>query len=161
MKTKVVVTVICLILGFPARRLNSQSQENASTAKLMHQILELRADLLQLLITEQQNSLRILQRDLEQARRQQQNVNAAEQSRSEQVVQLEQQLASPDLENEVRPEVEAIKKQLSSEGAEKLQTDASSARQREADLNAQLEAGVRQLRILQQRVEQVQKALAQ
>ena len=126
---------------------------------LLNEVLELRTDILQFLVQAQQSTVRSLKRELEQLHQQQRRVQEAEESRSQQVAQVEEQLSSPDLESESRPQVEAVKQELIVDGAEKLKAEQSSLRQREADLAARLESEVQRAQALQQRAAQVQKAL--
>jgi hypothetical protein len=127
---------------------------------LLKEVLELRSELLRFLIKAQQQDVQAIEVELAHLNEEERQSQQAEEQRAQQVAQIEEQLAGPYLEAETRPEVEAVKQNLSGEAAEKLQTEQSKLQQRKAALSARLADEQAQLHLTEQQAAQVQRALA-
>jgi DNA gyrase/topoisomerase IV subunit A len=127
--------------------------------ELLNAVLEMRADFLQFLMQAEQSSIRALKSELDLLQQKEHRLKEADEGRSRQVMEIEQQLSSPDLESETRPQVEAVKQQLLGEAADNLRSEETVLQKRQADLTARLENELRQFQVSRQRAEQVQKAL--
>lgn len=142
---------------------SAMNAQNATTStpqpELLNVVLEMRADLLQFMMQASQNNIRLLKTELDALQQKERRVREADESRNQQLAQLDQQLSATDLESESRPQVEAVKQQLLGEGADSLRSEESTVQKRQADLTARLESELRQFQVLRQRAEQVQKAL--
>jgi hypothetical protein len=102
-----------LVALMPAGYLNAQSNGPAEWHRsILNEIISLRSDLLEFLMEGQRKEILNLNRQLDEVRRQQKQVQEAERQRGDQISQIEQQLLSPELEPEARPQIEATKGQL-------------------------------------------------
>ena len=105
----------------------------------LNQIIALRADFLEYLADIQKSHIEELSLELSRVQRRLRELEDEERQRSEQVMQVEQQLATPELEERARPQIEALKTQLITEGAERLRSEQAAMARRQAELNLQIE----------------------
>jgi hypothetical protein len=159
MKGKSQIIGIAILATLSTLGANATEDHSPAESQLLKAVLQLRADVLELLLEARQANVRGLQRELEQLHVQQRRVRQAEEERVQQATQVEQQLSSPDLESGMRVEVEAVKRQLTGDSADKLRAEESAMQQHEADLLSQIENELQNVKALQQRAAQVQKAL--
>jgi hypothetical protein len=123
------------------------------------QIVELRADLLEFLLDAQESKIRELTLELEKTRQEQKQLQEGERQRVQQISEVQQQLANPDLDQPARPQIEALGVQLMTEDAEKVRTGQAALAQREAGLVQRLDREAQRGRKLQERARQLQTAL--
>jgi hypothetical protein len=90
--------------------------------ELLNAVLEMRANLLQFIMQAEQNNVRLLKAELDTMQQKERRLRGADENPSQQLVQIEQQLSSTDLESESRPQVEAVRQQLLGEGADNLRS---------------------------------------
>jgi hypothetical protein len=153
------VTAVVLILqGVNANAQNSPVDEHQKI--LLTEVLQLRADLLQFLISTQQSTVQALKHDMDRLKLQERRLEESETGRNQQLAAIEKQLASVDLEASARPQIEAIRQQLYGEAAEKLRLDRLALHQRQADLKTQIDTELQRLQTLKWQAEKVQNALS-
>jgi hypothetical protein len=151
------MAIVALMQNTGGRAQSTTTVESQQT--LLTEVLQLRADILQFLLTTQQSAIQKLKNDLDQLQRQKRRIEEANATRDQQLLDIERQLSSSDLEPETRPQVEAIRQQLIGDAVEKSRSEQSFLREREADLTAKIAIEMQHQQALQRRAEQVQKAL--
>ncbi|HEX4770044.1 MAG TPA: hypothetical protein VH351_04380 [Bryobacteraceae bacterium] len=154
--TAVFVTDLLVSRGTASPQNTTTEPRNALTIE----VLELRADVLQFLLGTEQVTIQMLRRDLDRLQRDAQRIEDDEAARERQLADIEQQLSSPDLEADARPEVEAIRQQLSTEAARKLRSERENLQVRKADVMAKLNLELQREQALQRRAALIQRALS-
>src|SRR4051812_31014564 len=103
-------TLILRAIAFSVIVLCANAAESNSPAdsQLLKTVLQLRAEFLEFMLEAHQSTVRALKRELDQLHEQEHRVQQAEDERAQQTAHVERQLSSPDLESEVRLEVEAV-----------------------------------------------------
>jgi hypothetical protein len=126
--------------------------------RLLTEIIQLRADVAEYLVEANQTSIAALTHELEQAGRDQKQMQDVERQQAEQLTQLERLLASPETDPQARPQIDAMRTQLIGDGAAKLRADQAIAAQRVADITRRLERERQRGQLLEQRAQQVRAA---
>jgi hypothetical protein len=126
--------------------------------RLLAEIIQLRADVAEYLVEANQNSIAALTHELEQAGRDQKQMQGIERQQAEQMTQLERLLASPETDPQARPQIEAMRTQLIGDEATKLRADQATVAQRVADISRRLERERQRGQLLEQRAQQVRAA---
>lgn len=149
------VTVTLLLLGSTIR-VNGQTDVRADwQGHMLAEIAELRVDLMDYLMEWQQSMVLALTRELETVRQEQNRINEEDRQRGQQIAQVEQQLASPELEPPARLQGEAIRAQLMGEAAEKLRSEYTALTQREGEITQRLQRETERGQRLQQKAQQL------
>jgi hypothetical protein len=155
------VAMLCVFVLISCIRADAQSDCQTDWQRhMLNEISRLRANLIEYLAEEQQSKLLVLTRELHDIHQDQKRLQDQERQQAQQIVELQQQLASPELEAEARPDIEAVKTHVMGEGAEKLRTEQAALRQREIDVRQRLEHAAQRSRSLQQQARQLQTALS-
>ena len=105
---------------------------------ILKHVISLRAEFAEHVSESQQTRLLALERELEEMLRQQKGLQEEEDKRVQQILQIEDQLTSPQLEHPARPQIHALKEQLMNEAAGKLRSEQAALAQRQAQLRQQL-----------------------
>lgn len=122
--------------------------------KLVAELRQVKADVLQLLLDSQTDKVKALQGELGQIQQQQLKLQQAEQIRRQQLVSIEEQLADPELEKDARPQVESVREQLIGNDAESLRSELSAAQERETDLMRRLRIEFQRLQMMNRKFEE-------
>jgi phage shock protein A len=147
---------VCLVLVVSHMRANGQSNDPADLQRhVLNAIVELRADLMEYLLDAQDRKVQDLRLELEQVRQGQKRLQDEDRQRVQQIADLEQQVASPELEPPARPQIEALRVQLMTESAEKLRSEHAGLTQREAELVRRLDGETQRARKLHERARQL------
>lgn len=155
------VVAILLLFAFISHiRADGQSSAQADCqTQLFNQIIGLRADLTEYLIEQQEIRIAALTRELEGVRKQTGQLTDDDRQHAENIAEIDQQLSTRELEPEARPQIEALKAQLMSEGFQKLRTDRAELAQHDTALTQQLQRESARRQKLQDRARQLQLAL--
>jgi hypothetical protein len=121
--------------------------------QMLAEITRLRADFAGFVAEDHKERLEALARELHRVRGDQKRLREQERDRAEQVAAIEQQLASPDLEPDARPQIEAARAQLAGEAVEKLRAENAMLIERENELTRKLDRETLRSRRLQQEAE--------
>jgi phage I-like protein len=141
-----------VLLHLPMRG-QSESQE------VLKQVVTLRADFLEFLADMQKDRVRELTRELTEVQQRLKQLEGEERQRNEQIAQTEAQLAAPELEVHARPEIEALRTQLTTEGAERLRAEYAAMSSRQTELQQRIEREQHRGRALRERSQQLQSVL--
>ena len=155
----VLKSAAALSLAVVLWRTPAQAQTDCQKEAL-NQVLALRADLLEYLGDVQKGRVHELSQELTRAQRRLKELEVEERQRNDQVTEVDQQLATPELELRARPQIEALKTQLMNEGAEQLRTEQAAMTKWQAELHLQMEREEQRGRMLQEKTRQIQSALA-
>ena len=98
--------------------------------RLLAEIIQLRAEVAEYLVDADQNSIAALTHELEQAGRDQKQMQDLERQQAEQMTQLERLLASPETDPQARPQIEGMRAQLIADRTAKLRADHGPPRRR-------------------------------
>jgi DNA gyrase/topoisomerase IV subunit A len=126
---------------------------------MLNQVMELRSDVMDHLVECHQNNLAGLTRELREVQQAEERLREQERLHTQQVAQLQQQLTSPDLDQDAKPQLETMLGQLSGSAAERLRSEHASLADRNAELTRLIAGETERSQKLQQRGKQLQAAL--
>ncbi|HEX4773864.1 MAG TPA: hypothetical protein VH351_23725 [Bryobacteraceae bacterium] len=106
--------------------------------QIIVELAKLRVDVLLILTETQQMKIEKLSADLHRVQQRQKELAAAEALRREQLADLDQQLASADLPEQTRPEIEAVRTGVVETMSGTAKQEQSSLEKRQAELTDQL-----------------------
>ena len=139
---------------------NGQSSDQAKAQdRVLNEIIELRADVMEYLLDAQDRKIQALKLALEEVQHKQRRLQDEERQRLQQITDVEQQLASPQLDRPERPQIEVLGVQLATESAEKLRTEQAKMGEREAEIIQGLDREIQRGRKLQEKARQLQAVL--
>jgi hypothetical protein len=154
------VAALSLVLIVLQTQAKGQSSDQIDLQKrVLNEIVDLRADLMEHLLDAQDRKVKELAFELEQVRQGQKRLQEEERQRIQQITEVNQQLASPQLDPPARPQIEALGVQLITERAEKLRIEQAGLSQRESEVIQQLDRETQRGRKLQERARQLRAAL--
>jgi hypothetical protein len=127
--------VVCLaVLFFHGQAVAQGEQEEAWRRQILTHLISLRAEFAEYFMEWHQSRVRELNRELEEVLQQQQRLQTLESQRVQHLADVEQQLATAQLEPPARPQIEALKHQLMTEAAGKLQSERAALLERQVTL---------------------------
>ena len=155
-QTGVLITALILVLLASTVHVDGQSDvwENWQ-GRMLTEIVELRADLIDYLMEWQQNKITSLTHELETVRREENKIAEEDRQRSQQIGQVELELASPELEAQARPQIEALHAQLIGDAAEGLQAEYAALMRRDIEIARQLRRETERGQMLSQKAQKV------